>query len=83
MVLKLDSGFYIANCYHVDFEEIAIELSYKGQPVFLVNKDRGYELMEVEIYNQCVFGYNGITLQFPLDDFLCAIEKSVEILKNY
>jgi hypothetical protein len=83
MSLILDTGFEIVNCYYAKYENIAVELVYKGQPILLFDRELGNDLIEVEIYNQHVPEYVGINLQFPLEDFLNAIEKSEEIIKSF
>jgi hypothetical protein len=80
VALILDSGFEIIYCSGGFYEYTTVEILYKRQQVTQINRDRGDDLLEAEIYHQYIFENMKIDLQFPLDDFLHAIEKAKEML---
>jgi hypothetical protein len=81
MSLVLDSGFEIVYCGYVDFEKMAIEVVYKGLPILLINQELDDQL-EADIYNQHVLKDMEISFEFSLEDFLYALEKAEEMIRE-
>ena len=46
MVIKLDSGFEIIRFSDLAFEEMTVEIQYKGEQIAQINKDKGMHLLE-------------------------------------
>lgn len=82
MAIKLDSGFEILYFSDLSYESMTVEIQYKGQQVAQINKDKGVEQMEIEIYSQYVNSDYFSELKFPLDDFLAAVDKAREALRD-
>jgi hypothetical protein len=80
MSLILNSGFEIIYFSDVNYEKMTVEILYKRQQVLQINKDKGDNLLEVEIYSQYVVEEMLIDLRFPLEDFLYAIKRAKEML---
>ena len=82
MSTKLDSGFNIVYFSDISYEEMTVEIQYKGQQVAQINKDKGVENMEIDIYSQYVDPDFLSELKFPLNDFLEALHKAKVALQN-
>lgn len=80
MSLMLESGFEIIYCSNVNYEKMTVEILYKRQQVLQINKDKGDDLLEVEIFSQYVVKEMLIDLRFSLEDFLYAITRAKEML---
>ncbi|BAY84001.1 hypothetical protein NIES267_34950 [Calothrix parasitica NIES-267] len=82
MAIKLDSGFEILYLSDLSYEGMTVEIQYKGQQVAQINKDKGVEQMEIDIYSQYVHPDFFSELKFPLDDFLEAVDVGREALRD-
>ncbi|AFY54500.1 hypothetical protein Riv7116_1961 [Rivularia sp. PCC 7116] len=80
MAIKLNSGFEILYFSDLSYQGMTVEIKYKGQQVAQINKDKGVEQMEIEIYSQYVHPDYLSELKFPLNDFLEAVDKAREAL---
>ena len=83
MVINLDSGFEIIYFSDLNYEEMTVEIKYKGQQVAQINKDKGVEQMEIEIYSEYVQPNFISELKFPLSDFFEALDKARAALKDF
>lgn len=61
---------------------MTVEIQYKGQQVAQINKDKGVDRMEIDIYSQYINPNYFSELKFPLDDFLEAVDKAREALRD-
>ena len=50
MAIKLDSGFEILYFSDLSYEGMTVEIQYQGQQVAQINKEKGVENMEIDIY---------------------------------
>lgn len=82
MPINLDSGFEIIYFSDLNYEEMTVEIKYKGQQVAQINKDKGVEQMEIDIYSQYVKPGFISELKFPLSDFLEALDKARAALRD-
>lgn len=73
MAIKLDSGFEILYLSDLKYNEMTVEIQYKGQQVAQINKDKGVDNMEIDIYSKYVTPDFFSELKFPLSEFLEAI----------
>ena len=78
MVIKLDSGFEIIRFSDLTYEEITMEIQYKGVQVAQINKDKGIDKLEIEIYTEPI--ESDFSLKFMLSDFLVAINEAQKLL---
>ena len=74
MAIKLDSGFEILYLSYLDDEGMTVEIQYQGQQVAQINKEKGVDNMEIDIYSQYVHPDFISELKFPLNDFLEALD---------
>jgi len=81
MSIKLESGFEISRYSDVKYEEITAEISYCGQPLAQINKDRGSDKLEIEIYSEYVVEPLKPKFTFDVIDFLEVLDKACKILK--
>ena len=82
MAIKLNSGFEILYFSDLSYEGMTVEIQYKGQQVAQINKDKGVEQMEIDIYSQYVHPDFLSELKFSLDDFLEALDTAREALRD-
>ncbi|TYQ30927.1 hypothetical protein [Pseudanabaena sp. UWO310] len=82
MAIKLDSGFEIIYLSDLKYNEMTVELQYKGQQVAQINKDKGSDQMEIDIYSEYVIPDFLTDLKFPLKDFLEAINMATIALRE-
>ena len=82
MAIKLDSGFEILYLSDLKYNEMTVEIQYKGQQVAQINKDKGVEKMEIDIYSEYVTLDFLSELKFPLSDFLEAINIASKALRD-
>ncbi|MHC5609912.1 MAG: hypothetical protein ACYTXA_02460 [Nostoc sp.] len=47
MAINVDSGFEILYLSDLKYNEMTIEIQYKGQQVAQINKDKGIDKMEI------------------------------------
>ena len=80
MVIKLDSGFEIIRFSDLAFEEMTVEIQYKGEQIAQINKDKGMHLLEIEILTDYLAP--NFTPKFILDDFLFALDKAKKLLES-
>lgn len=82
MAINLDSGFEILYLSDLKYNEMTVEIQYKGQQVAQINKDRGVDQMEIDIYSEYVIPDFISELKFPLSDFLEAINIASKALRD-
>ncbi|OYE06445.1 hypothetical protein [Nostoc sp. 'Peltigera membranacea cyanobiont' 232] len=82
MAINLDSGFEILYLSDLKYNEMTVEIQYKGQQVAQINKDKGFEKMEIDIYSEYVNLDFLSELKFPLSDFLEAINIASTALRD-
>ncbi|MEH2371130.1 hypothetical protein [Nostoc sp.] len=82
MAINLDSGFEILYLSDIKYNEMTVEIQYKGQQVAQINKDKGVDKMEIDIYSEYVTLDFLSELKFPLSDFLEAINIASRALRD-
>lgn len=66
----------MSNGFEVDFfsdsryEELTAEISYRGQILCQLNKDKGVDSIEIEFFSDSRILPETIEMKFPVDDFL-------------
>lgn len=60
--------FEIASFSDLDYEEMTVEIRYRGIPIAQINKDKGFECCDIEIPYR--FSPGDEKFIFPLDDFM-------------
>ncbi|AWK41025.1 MULTISPECIES: hypothetical protein [Photorhabdus] len=66
----------MANNFEVDFfsdsryEELTAEISYRGQILCQLNKDKGIDSIEIEFFSDSRILEKPIEMKFPLDEFI-------------
>jgi hypothetical protein len=79
MNTDFDIDFFSDNKY----EELTVEISYKGQILCQMNKDKGIEHVEVEFFPDLRLLPGQIDLKFPLDEFIeLLIETKKDLLNS-
>lgn len=64
------------NGFEVDFfsdsryEELTAEISYKGQILCQLNKDKGIDSIEIEFFSDSRILSEAVEMKFPIEDFL-------------
>jgi hypothetical protein len=82
VAIKLDSGFGILYLSDLKYNEMTVEIQYNGQQVAQINKEKGVDKMEINIYSEYVTPDFLSELKFPLSDFLEAINIASTALKD-
>ncbi|EMI5491320.1 hypothetical protein REJ26_002443 [Providencia stuartii] len=75
------------NDFSVDFfsdsryEKLTAEISYKGQILCQINKDKGPNEVEIEFFNDSRLLAEEVEMKFPLDVFISILnETKLELL---
>ncbi|MEB7588307.1 hypothetical protein [Serratia rubidaea] len=58
------------------YEEITVEISYKGQILCQMNKDKGVLNIEVEFFFDSRLLASQVTKKFPLDEFINVLNEA-------
>lgn len=82
MAINLDSGFEILYLSDIKYNEMTVEIQYKGQQVAQINKDKGVDKMEIDIYSEYVTSEFVSELKFQVSDFLEAINIASKALRD-
>lgn len=67
--------------FNVDFfsdsryEELTAEISYKGQILCQINKDKGDNAVEIEFFTDSRLLPESINMKFPLDEFISILNQ--------
>ncbi|PSS46281.1 hypothetical protein C6560_21905 [Enterobacter sp. FS01] len=76
----------MSNGFEVDFfsdsryEELTAEISYRGQILCQLNKDKGVDSIEIEFFSDSRVLPETIEMKFPVDDFLKILMQTKEEL---
>ncbi|OCG10898.1 hypothetical protein A9G09_12415 [Gilliamella sp. wkB292] len=62
------------------YEEITIEISYKGQILCQLNKDKGISNIEIEFFFDSRILAKQVTPKFPLDEFINILNEAKQDL---
>ncbi|CAD5543007.1 hypothetical protein KDF03_004040 [Escherichia coli] len=63
------------------YEELTAEISYKGQILCQLNKDKGANAVEVEFFTDSRLLPESIEMKFSLEEFICILnEAKLELL---
>ena len=80
MAIDLESGFEIIRFSDLAYEEITVELQYRGEQIAQINKDRGLDRLEIEILTD--FIDRDFVPKFKLRDFLFALSEAQKLLEE-
>jgi hypothetical protein len=78
MKLKNNEEIEILRSSDTRYEKLTSEIWYQDEPVVQINKDKGKDKMEIELFND--FGDEEFIVRMPLNDFLEAIKIAKETL---
>ncbi len=78
MAMKFDSGFEILRFSDVRYEELTVEIQYKGEAILQINKDKGLSSLEIDILVD--FVQSDFHPKFMLNEFLFVINEAKKIL---
>ncbi|WP_392551395.1 hypothetical protein RHO14_07825 [Orbus wheelerorum] len=76
----------ISNDFEIDFfsdnkyEEITVEVSYKGQILCQLNKDKGIDNIEIEFFFDLRILTEPVTPKFPLSEFINILNEAKQDL---
>lgn len=76
----------ISNDFEIDFfsdnkyEEITVEVSYKGQILCQLNKDKGIDNIEIEFFFDSRILTEPVTPKFPLSEFINILNEAKQDL---
>jgi hypothetical protein len=76
----------ISNDFEIDFfsdnkyEEITVEVSYKGQILCQLNKDKGINNVEIEFFFDSRILTEPVTLKFPFNEFINILNEAKQDL---
>jgi ribosomal protein S8 len=82
MAINLDSGFEIIYLSDMKYNEMTVEIQYKGQQVAQINKYKGVDKTEIDIYSEYVTPEFMSEFKLPVSEFLAAINLARKALKN-
>ncbi|MDF7675791.1 hypothetical protein PT286_03460 [Neisseriaceae bacterium ESL0693] len=66
----------------VKYEDITIEISFKGQLLCQFNKDNGIDNIEVEFFHDMRLSGQNVRLQFTLNEFMNILNEARQDLIN-
>ena len=69
MKLKSNLDFEILEFSDSRYENLTVEIQYKGEPIAQINQDQGVDRLEIEVFADL----NSATLKVPLSGFLEAM----------
>ena len=74
MAVKFDSGFEILGFSDIRYEELTVEIQYKGEAILQINKDKGLNSLEIDILLD--FMQTDFHPKFMLNEFLFVIDEA-------
>ncbi len=77
----MNNNFDITFFSDSNYEEITAEISYKGQILCQLNKDKGPENIEVEFFSDARILAEQNAMKFSLNSFLQILAEATEKLK--
>ncbi len=66
----------------VHYEQLAVEISYRGQILCRINKEQSADSMEVEFFHEYLLLNRKVDMKFQVSDFLSIFEKSCRDLRE-
>ncbi len=78
MKLQQNKDIEIGRFSDVQYECLSSLIYFQEVPIAQVNKDKGKDKMEIELFND--FGDEEFLVKIPLDDFLEAVRLAKETL---
>jgi len=66
----MNNGFEVDFFSDSRYEELTAEISFKGQILCQLNKDKGVGSIEIEFFSESRILSETIEMKFPVDDFL-------------
>ena len=76
----MNDGFEVDFFSDSRYEELTAEISYKGQILCQLNKDKGVDSIEIEFFSDSRILGEKVVMKFPVDDFLKILEQTKEEL---
>jgi hypothetical protein len=62
------------------YEELTAEITYKGQILCQLNKDKGIDNIEVEFFSDSRLLAEEVAMKLPLDEFLSVLTEAKKAL---
>ena len=78
MAIEFECGFEILRFSDTRYEEITVEIQYRGEAILQINKDLGIDKLEIELLS--AFVQDSFYPKFKLSDFLTVIDEARKIL---
>ncbi|EMK1792443.1 hypothetical protein V8N83_003058 [Klebsiella variicola] len=76
----MNDGFEVDFFSDSRYEELTAEISYKGQILCQLNKDKGVDSIEIEFFSDSRILGETVVMKFPVEDFLKILEQTKEEL---
>ena len=76
----MNSGFEILRFSDLSYDEITVEIQFKGEQIAQLNRDKGLQSIEIELLAD--FIETSFVPKFLLKDFLDAISEAQRLLEN-
>jgi predicted enzyme involved in methoxymalonyl-ACP biosynthesis len=80
IAIKLNYGFESLRFSDLNYEEITVEIKYKGEAIAQINKDKDPEMLEIEIYTG--YAQPDFVPKFGLSDLLEALNEAKKLLQD-
>ncbi len=81
MAINMDYGFDICWFSDINYNEMTVLIKFKGQDIAQINKDKGIDMLEIEIFTEYTHpDFIPIIQKFMLSDFLNALNEAIKIL---
>jgi hypothetical protein len=80
MAINFDTGFEILRVSDLSYEEMTVEIQYKGEQIAQINKDKGDNFLEIEFFTD--FIDSNFIPKFMLNDFLTVLDEAQKLLRE-
>ena len=80
MAIRFECGFEILRFSDTRYEEVTVEIQYRGEAILQINKDLGVDELEIELL--AAFVQDSFYPKFKLSDFLIVIDEARKLLAD-
>lgn len=74
--MNIKSNFSVDFFSDSRYEELTAEISYKGQILCQINKDKGANAVEIEFFTDSRLLPEPIEMKFPFDEFISVLNQT-------
>lgn len=74
--MNMKSDFSVDFFSDSKYEELTAEISYKGQILCQINKDKGANAVEIEFFTDSRLLPEPIEMKFPFYEFICVLNQA-------